>query len=195
MPAFLTLFLSFCLALKAASLDVIFPESQIEFLAIGRPSALKIRGKIKEDSAPAKPLEGKWVLKESAITGQVSLKLSVLDTGIALRDRHMKEKYLETEKFPTAHFTLSKLSLPADFPEKLTNVKDLPFEADLKLHGRSKLVRGVAEVGQDGSKLELTLHFKVLVTDFGIEIPSYLGIKVADEVTVKATSKGTLKSP
>ncbi len=34
-------------------------------------------------------------------------------------------------------------------------------------------------------KINFSTEFKVLVSDFKIDIPTYLGIKVADEVTIK----------
>ena len=40
------------------------------------------------------------------------LDLNTLDTGIGLRDRHMRENYLETEEFPFAEFTGKINELP-----------------------------------------------------------------------------------
>src|SRR5438046_2728106 len=75
-------------------------NGEVEFLATGRPSALKIRGKIKEDAKDA--LTGKLQVTGANVTGTAKLALDMLDTGIDLRNKHMKEKYLETGKFPTA---------------------------------------------------------------------------------------------
>ena len=60
-----------------------------------------------------------------------------VQTGIALRDRHMKEKYLEEGKFPKAqlHVERSRLTVPA-------SGKQLNSEADgqLTLHGVTQKV-------------------------------------------------------
>ena len=85
-------------------------KSSVEFLAIGRPSALKIRGN------KAKP-EGKITFKDNGIDGIIVLNLEDFETGISLRDRHMKEKYLETarEDFKNVKLTLAKIELPKTY--------------------------------------------------------------------------------
>jgi polyisoprenoid-binding protein YceI len=49
------------------------------------------------------------------------IDLNTLKTGILLRDKHMRENYLETEKFPFAEFTGKFESLPklSSTPEKV----------------------------------------------------------------------------
>lgn len=73
-------------------------SGSVEFLAIGRPSAIKIRGK---GTAP----EGKVTLvsdKENRIArGTLVFDMTSLDTGMDTRNEHMKEKYLETGKYLT----------------------------------------------------------------------------------------------
>jgi hypothetical protein len=48
------------------------------------------------------------------------------------------------------------------------------------LHGKEKKVDGTYTV-QNG---EVKAHFPLTLTDYGIDIPSYLGIVVADTVNV-----------
>ena len=74
----------------AATMNV--SSTKVEFLAIGKPSAIKIRGK-------GEKLESKLQLAGKTLTGQFVFDLTSLNTGIDTRDEHMKEKYLETGKF------------------------------------------------------------------------------------------------
>src|SRR5262245_62020670 len=66
-----------------------------EFHAVGRPSMLKITGK-----GPGP--KGEIKAEGSKVTGSFSVDLNAVTTGISMRDHHMKEKYLQTDKFPNA---------------------------------------------------------------------------------------------
>jgi polyisoprenoid-binding protein YceI len=145
----------------------------VEFLAVGKPSALKIHGN------GAKP-EAKLSLDGTQLKGAIEVDLDKLDTGIDLRTRHMKEKYLEVAQFPKATLTLADAPVDAGFAQSLTNSGEKKFRGKLSLHGKEKEVIGTytAENGTVKAKFPLTL------SDFGINLPKYLGITVADTVDV-----------
>ena len=42
------------------------------------------------------------------ISGMAKVDLNKLDSGIELRDEHLKEKYLHTKKFPDAMILINK---------------------------------------------------------------------------------------
>src|SRR5689334_7763540 len=73
-------------------------KGEVEFRAKGHPNAIKI---VRKGSAP----HGVLNIEGQKVTGKVSFDLSSLDTGIKLRTRHMREKYLEVERFPEAVLT------------------------------------------------------------------------------------------
>jgi polyisoprenoid-binding protein YceI len=155
-------------------------KSAVEFLATGTPSAVKIRGKTTEEQ----PLKGKFAVQGGKLNGTVTLGLTSLDTGIELRNKHMKEKYLEVEKFPTAEFTMTQLELPSAFTGKEAKADSLPFTGELLLHGVKKPVKGTATAEKNADKMNMKFQFTVKMTDFGIQVPNFLGIKVAEEVQV-----------
>ena len=158
-------------------------ESSVEFLALARPGALKIKGKSKEDSA----LNCKLELNKSSLSGPCTFKLDSLNSGIDLRDKHMKEKYLETGKFPTSELHLTKLILPGNF-----SGEDIPFEGKLKLHGVEKPVSGKVKANGNGTGKELKLAFsyKISTADFKIETPNFMGVTMANEVEVSVNLEG-----
>ena len=80
----------------AVPIDLSTTEGKVEFLAVGQPSALKIRGKLSDE----KPISGSLEVVDGSLSGTAKVKLDGFDTGIELRNRHMKEKYLETGKYP-----------------------------------------------------------------------------------------------
>jgi polyisoprenoid-binding protein YceI len=183
-----------CAVLQAANVpggkDLEFEKgkSAVEFLATGIPSAVKIRGRTTEDQA----LKGKFKVQENKVSGTVKVALATLDTGIELRNKHMKEKYLEVEKFPVAEFTMNKFELPATFSAKEAKADSLPFEGELLLHGVKKNVTGTVKAEKSAEKMNLQFQFNVKMTDFGIQVPNFLGIKVAEEVQVSVQANPVL---
>lgn len=125
----------------------------------------------------------------ATLTGQVSVELKGLDTGIGLRNEHMRDHYLEIGKgpgFDTA--VLSDIQLgdvTADTFQGRTR-----FTGTLLLHGTKKPVRGQAEIRRDGGSARVEAAFPVVLADFGIEKPRYLGVGVRDEVQVKVSLTG-----
>jgi polyisoprenoid-binding protein YceI len=165
-------------------------EGSVGFLAIGKPSAIKIRGK---GTSP----QGDIQIAEKNVTGEFTFDENSLNTGIELRDRHMKEKYLQTDKHPTAKFKITKLLLPSEFNPNSFNAERLPMEGELTLHGTTKPVTGTATIGSKSGHATGHIEFGTKITDYGIEIPTYMGVKVADQVNVdvdiQANSQGSNK--
>ena len=158
----------------------------VEFKAVGKPSGLRVVGK---GDAP----KGQFVVADKSVTGSASFKLETLNTGINMRDEHMKKKYLETEKFPDAKLTLTKLDLPQDLLAKDGLAQQIPFEGTLTLHGVEKPVKGTAQVDHKGESASILAQFETKISDYGISIPSFAGITIADRVTVDVTSSAPLK--
>lgn len=167
---------SFITSLNAAQVDFKSTNSgKLIFEAVGKPAMIKIKG---ESTPPQTVL----TLNNGKASLESFLNLEHLNTGIDLRDDHMKEKYLETKKFPTAKLIISSLNLPADWEKNPTNISEQEFFGTLELHGKTSPVKGVFTLND---KKEANAEFKIKLTDFDIEIPEYLGVKVADLVTIK----------
>jgi len=172
-------------ARPALSLGV--QPGHVEFDAVGWPSALKIHGK-----GPG--LDGRLVVENAAVSGAVGFDLQALSTGIDLRDRHMKEKYLETARYPRATLTLSRLAI-----EKLPNTDSfgpvtVPFSGTLSLHGVERPVAGEAKIARAGAAVTTTASFAINIKDFGISVPSYMGITVAEKVQVRVGFPAVLEA-
>lgn len=169
-------------ALQAfGSIDMSKATSKVDFLAVGNPGLLKVRGKLAEE----KNVSGNLEFKDKKVTGTLSVKLDGFDTGINLRNQHMKEKYLETAKFPEAKLTLKPISIEdkgsADF--EWTG----PFEGTLSLHGVDKPVSGKSTLKKNKEKWVGDFSFGFELTDFAIAVPSYLGITISKTVQVEAS--------
>ena len=144
-------------------------DSRIVFKATG-PAGLSFEGKGRDVR-----------LKEDGNNIVVSVKLDGLATGIDLRDRHMKEKYLETGKYPVAILEVDKAKLR--FPEG--NAVNGTTEGKLTLHGVSKAVKVSYKADGDKNQAKVEGSMRINMKDFKIDVPSYLGVTVKPNVDVE----------
>lgn len=147
-------------------------DARVSFQASG-PAGLKIEGttpdlKVSEDSG----------------TIAIDVPLANLNTGIALRDRHMREKYLEVAKYPSATLLVARsaLKLPAAGGSM---EGDVP--GTLKLHGQSHAVTVHYDAKGDAAGFSAHGKFRVNMNDYGITVPTYLGVTVKPDVDVAAS--------
>ncbi len=150
--------------------------SEVQFEAVGRPSLLKIKGH-------GAKLQGDLKIENQIASGTFEIQLDDLDTGIDLRNRHMKENYLKTNEFPKAVLELEPIQLPADWAPG----KDLstPFKGKLTLKGKTEPINGEFKI--QGANLATEAAFTIRLSDFDVGVPKYMGITVAD--TVNASVK------
>ena len=151
-------------------------DKKVTFIAVGRPSALKIEG-------VGDGLSGVLTKDGTKVDGEAVFNLSTFDTGVTMRNTHMKEKYLHVETYPNATLKVTKLPWGADEAKPFAEVEG-PFEGVLTLHGVSKPVTGVAKVARDGDKVAVDVQFKTSIPDYKIDIPSFMGVTVAETVEV-----------
>jgi polyisoprenoid-binding protein YceI len=128
-------------------------------------------------ASPSRPAE---------LEGELVSDLTTIDTGIDLRNRHLRENYLEVSKGPGYDkAVLSQIRLAdaagADFAGRTA------FTGTLRLHNVSKPVSGTAEVRRSGSGVEIVATFPLLLPDFGIEPPQYMGVGVGNKLMVKVS--------
>lgn len=112
----------------------------------------------------------------------VVVDLASLDTGIALRNRHMRENHLHTDRFPEAVFTASRVdSAPAGMLPPGASVRCV-VAGNFALHGVTKpLTVPVSIVRRPDGALEVDARFEVDLSDFEIPRPKFLLLKL-DEV-------------
>lgn len=121
---------------------------------------------------------------DDAWAGELTVALESLETGISLRDQHLRDNYLEVGKaagYSSAVMREIRLSGKA---RDLQGGKGA-FTATLRLHGVEKSVQGQAEFRRSGPMLHVRASFPVTLQDFGIARPRYLGVGVRDVVTVQ----------
>jgi polyisoprenoid-binding protein YceI len=117
------------------------------------------------------------------LTGDLTFDLETLETGIRLRDNHLRERYLEVQSPENRQATLTDIQV-----EGLDLRRFAPgsyrFRARLRLRGHERDVAGKVEIRVDGRRLRADAVFPIQLSDFEIRRPTYLGIGISDELTV-----------
>lgn len=119
------------------------------------------------------------------------LDLNTLKTGIGLRDRHMRENYLETKKYPFAEFSGTLDARPELVPGSKQAVTATGY---FTLHGiRNELtVSGYLSLEESGA-LHLEAGFMVMLGEFNIAIPKVVFFELAEEQQVGISATLNLK--
>jgi polyisoprenoid-binding protein YceI len=118
------------------------------------------------------------------LAGEIALDLATIDTGIALRNQHLRENYLEVAKgdgFNKA--VLSDIRLGDASGEGFEGTS--AFTANLLLHGVKRPVMGTVEIRPEAAGRRVRAEFSLILTDFGVTPPEYLGVGVGSKLLVK----------
>jgi polyisoprenoid-binding protein YceI len=153
-------------------------EGKVEFLS---------KASLNEFVGTSEKLNGLINLSEGSLDFYIDL--NTLKTGIGLRDKHMRENYLETKKFPFAEFT-GKINEDIDLAPGQS--KSVTATGKFKIHGVERQITVPGKLtATSGNQLKLEAEFKVLLSDYNIEIPKVLFYELAEDqiVTINATLK------
>jgi polyisoprenoid-binding protein YceI len=159
--------------------NVTITKSEINFTAIGKPAFIKASGNMPFKKSMLK-------VKDNQLSGSILVDLNQLNTGIDLRDEHLKTKYLHVDKFPEAKLVLDPIALVEGSKEQLTM-------ATMYLHGQEKKIKVPLTLVKAGAKITVSSEFELLLSDFAIELPSFQGITAADKVTLSVNSEIEIK--
>lgn len=142
----------------------------------------KIAGEIKVDPQN---------LKSDQQFARFEVELASLDTGIGLRDRHMREQYLHTDKYPKAFFTLERIRKASAVKLEPNKPVTVTAEGTLELHGVKRAVEIPVKVTYlpesqstmgklPGNLLRITSQFPVKLADYNVERPQMVVLKVGE---------------
>lgn len=153
-----------------------------------KAAIVKFMGRTGKISGEAK-LDPADVAKAS---GRVVVDLNSLDTGIELRNEHMRGT-LESAKFPQAVFTFKEVKVPGN---KLVpnQVVTGTAKGTMTIHGVTKNLTAPVEMTllpeedpkyRAGNWVHVASKFRIKMTDYGMTLPKgVLGIKVADDLDI-----------
>ncbi|PJZ40132.1 hypothetical protein CH370_18420 [Leptospira kmetyi] len=150
------------------SKDWIVKETKIQFLSEAPQET--IRGNLSKG-------EGTANLETKKIWFRVDL--NDLNVSNRLMNRHMHDNYLETEKFPLATFHGNILKWDRAS-------KTVIAEGEFTLHGITKKnfkIQGSFE--EKDKELTVKADFEVLLSDFKIEIPKLVILKLNEKIRIE----------
>jgi polyisoprenoid-binding protein YceI len=154
-----------------------------------------LKGNVHNTEGASSKLSGETKLSVSpdgglaSAEGSVTLAAAALDTKNDLRDKRMKNEFLDVQKYPDISF---RFIAGADALKGLapftawTREKpiQLELEGDLALHGQTKKVRLQMKAYLNSSWLVADGFMMVLLKDFAIKNPSLLFMRVEDSVSI-----------
>jgi polyisoprenoid-binding protein YceI len=143
--------------------------AEASFTAVG-PAGMKIVGQTHD-----------LTVADDAQSITVTVPLTNLTTGIALRDRHMREKYLQVGQYASAQLVVPRAALR--LPASGATV-DASAPATLTIHGRAHPVTIRYTARGEGKALHVSGGTHIDIRDYGIDVPSYLGVTVKPDIDV-----------
>lgn len=113
-----------------------------------------------------------WEGEDTMSTGEVyfEVDLETFDTGIGLRNSHMREKYLETDKFPKAIYNGQITA----WQETSAGVYQVESKGTMTIHGVEKSFPATAKLYQTESGYRVVTNLKLDITEFNINKPRFL---------------------
>ena len=146
-------------------------EQTTEFYATGKPSMLKIHG---STQAHQQSLS----VEREQISGKMEIDLKTFESGMSLRDEHMRNKVFQIEKYPTVWIVLDRQPIQSN-----------KFVGTMHFRDQEKKIEGVQSFKKLDQGYSYEITFKVLLTDFGVTPPAYFGMKIENEVEVNVKGK------
>ena len=122
--------------------------------------------------------------RPNTLNGELVVDLSTLDTGIDLRNTHLRERYLEIAKGAGfAKATLTSVALEGGPVVAISGSRR--FTGVLTVHGVARPVAGEVRLRSSPSGVHIDATFPMHLADYDIAKPRYLGVGVKDDVQVK----------
>jgi polyisoprenoid-binding protein YceI len=116
---------------------------------------------------------------------EVTVDMTTLQSDKAQRDDQLRERGLETDRFPAATFTLTQPIEVGEAPKDGETI-ELTAVGDLMLHGVTKQVSVPLQAVLSGGEIQAVASFDVALADYGIEKPTgFLILSIADTGTIE----------
>jgi len=142
----------------------------------------------------------------SDVKANFTVDLISLKTGIDLRDEHMRDNHLETNKYPEASFELENIISSSDSNLLENKTSLLTLEGDFSIHGVTKKTSAQALVAYvienedtqkrlPGDLLHVEVQFEIFLADFNIKRPQFLFLKLDEKIVVNVDIFASTKSP
>ena len=120
--------------------------------------------------------------------GKKNLAFNLLVKGFSFNKKlmqdHFNEEYIESDTYPKARFTGT---YAGDVDVTKNGVYDVQVQGQLTLHGVTKNISAPATIEVQNGKLIGKSNFKLIPSDFNIQIPSLVREKIAQQIDVRVS--------
>jgi polyisoprenoid-binding protein YceI len=156
-------------AATASAQWVSVSSPMVAFLATG-PGGLQIQGQTEQLS-----------VQDAADTIEVSVPVAQLETGIGLRDRHLRES-INAEKYPVAKLVVARsaLTFPSDHQKHGGSAR-----GELWLNGQKHALDFSYQMERGGTQYKIQALATLDIRDHGVEVPCYMKLCVEPQVKLK----------
>ncbi len=115
-------------------------------------------------------------LKDAEIYFEVDL--NTVDTGIGLRNRHMRDDYLHTDKYPFTNFK----GTIADVKNISQTEFDVRVRGSMFIHGVTRDITLDGKIYKVPNGYQLKSEFEVKLTDYNIKIPKFMFVRINENI-------------
>ena len=115
---------------------------------------------------------------------EIVIDVSALTSDSERRDRAIRERFLESRRFPHARLMNATLR---DIPATIAEGRPFSYTiaGNLTVHGQTRESSWQGEATVAGDTLRGIARTQVKMSAFGIEIPRFLWLRVADDVRLE----------
>jgi polyisoprenoid-binding protein YceI len=128
----------------------------------------------------------------ASVRAAFEVDLASLDTGIGMRDEHMREQYLETAKYPKAVFELTGIDKTDTKALVDGSISEVTARGNFTVHGVTREIAipitlkymkqsEQTQTRLPGDLLQITAEFDILLTDYNIKRPQFVILKLDDK--------------
>lgn len=121
-----------------------------------------------------------------ASTGEVIARVSIktFEFEKKLMQEHFNENYLESDKYPRAEFkgSIESFDLSKLIPGEMMEYK---VKGKITIHGKTRDLNTLIKLKKDGSVIQASGSFTVLLKDHDIKVPKVVVKNIAEEIDVK----------
>ncbi|WP_243028733.1 YceI family protein [Thermus albus] len=122
-----------------------------------------------------------WDPGKNLLRGQVCLDLQAFDSKEPLRDKHTREMFA-VDRYPQACLKVTGWD-----PGRGVVL------GVMSLHGVDRKVEVSVRHSLEGSTLRFRAEMEVLLSDYGLKAPSFMGMRVQDRVLVRVEGQGVTR--
>ena len=106
-------------------------------------------------------------------------------TGIALRDHHMNEKYVDVAQFPDVTLAFKRADVP--WPTAVGQAASGTVAAEFTAHGVTRPVDVKYNVKKSKTGYRIHGEFAFDISQHGVVVPAYLGVTIESAMRAEAT--------